>query len=178
MDTETGGLSNDCSLLTAYFLVLDSNLNKIDDLHLSIKESNGIYKVTSNALKVNNINLIEHEQHSISKELATTTLREFLKTYNRTNKLIPIGHNVTFDLEKITHHLIPKDELNQYLCYRVIDTAIIGRFLILSNLLPNIKGSLGSFSEYFKTTKYTLHSADGDVKTCIDVLKEMVKLVK
>ena len=36
-DCETTGLDNDCNLLTAFFVILDENLNKIDTLGLHIK---------------------------------------------------------------------------------------------------------------------------------------------
>ena len=92
-DSETSGLDvNVNNLLTACFIVLDSDLNELDRLNISLKSEN--YFINPKAMEVNKINIVKH--HLNSKDLISTKIEiiNFL-IKNKTNfHLIPIGNNV------------------------------------------------------------------------------------
>lgn len=82
-DVETGGFEG-TSLLSAYFGVLDENLNLLDELELFVRPDNRQYVVTAEALAINKINLIEHEKKAVTYKEAGTLLFNFLQK-NSTN---------------------------------------------------------------------------------------------
>lgn len=183
-DTETGGLDpKKSSLLTAYFAVLDENFNAIAELDLKIKnEKNEIYQVTGEALKINGINLAEHhnENRNSTKGLAAVQLKDLLHTHLVDNDtLIPIGHNVDFDIGFIQEHLLPKELWDRYVSYRKLDTAVIGNFLKAKKIIPsNTSGSLGGLAKFFKIDigKGSLHNAKIDTVVTVALLQEMLKV--
>jgi DNA polymerase III alpha subunit (gram-positive type) len=179
LDLETGGIDADkYSLLTAYFQVLDSKLNNLGLLDLVVKPNDDIYKINPNALEVNKIDLIKHHKIAISQSECGKRLRNFLIACsdNGKIKLIPIGHNVTFDLLWVHKHLINRNEFEKYTSYRKIDTSVIGQFLKLSGKLPNnVSGSLGSLLKHYGIEEKGRHTANGDVESTIEVLKKMVE---
>lgn len=177
LDTETGGIGPDVSLLTAYFAILDANLNIIDELSLAIKPDDHIYHVTAEALNINKINLIEHEAVATTAGAAGKQLREFLieNSNNGSLKLIPVGHNVHGDLEKIYSEVLNRKEAQNYISYRLLDTGVIAQFMKACGRLPEtISGSLGSLVEHFNVQKREAHNAKNDTLMTVAVLKEMI----
>jgi hypothetical protein len=178
-DAETGGIELDKSLLSAYFVVLDENFQKVDDLYLLIKPNAGKpYVVTAEALEINKINLIEHDRVAITESEAGGKLREFLVRNATNGRLIPLGHNVTFDLEFYFEHLLNKREFQKYASYRVADTGVVGQYLKDAKKIPDtIPGSLGSYVEYFGLQfAEAAHEPLSDTWAAVDVYREMLKL--
>ena len=58
-DVETTGLENHCNVLTAYFIILNSEFNEIDTLDLKIKYP--YYVIYPKALEVNQINILDNQ---------------------------------------------------------------------------------------------------------------------
>jgi DNA polymerase III alpha subunit (gram-positive type) len=180
VDTETGGIGSDVSLLTAYIAILDKNMEIIEDLNLAIKPDNGIYNVTAEALFINKINLIEHDKGAITSGKAGELFRDFLIKHspNGAIKLLPLGHNVAFDMDKLYQHVLNKKEAQKYISYRVLDTGSTGNFLKAAGYIPEaISGGLGTYVEYFKVIKRDAHEAKNDTLMTIDVMKAMLKLI-
>lgn len=179
IDNETGGIGADkVSLLTAYFGVYDKDLNLVDELDLLLKPKDGIYKVEGRALDINKINLIEHDKSAQSYEDAGQVLFRFLakNSNNGEIKLIPVGHNVTFDLLFIHTQLLKRAVFEQFTSYRKLDTSVIAQFLKLVGELPEeISGSLDSLASYYSIPQPAAHTGKGDVDTTIAVLKAMIK---
>ena len=50
MDLESGGIPEGCSVLSAFFQVLDENMQPIDSLSLKVKPNDPVYHVTAEAL--------------------------------------------------------------------------------------------------------------------------------
>lgn len=181
MDTETGGLNPKLhSLLTAYFAVCNRNLDVIDELELQLKPSDlSKLNVTAKAMEeVNKINLEEHlkDPNTITYEEGREKLRELIlknKIKGKRKSLMPAGHNVAFDKEMIWEQLMPKEEFEENIHYRTIDTSSICGFLKDVEVFPEDLGSLGSLVEYFKIPKGELHNAKGDVRMNIEVYKRM-----
>lgn len=178
LDTETGGIGADKSLLSAYFLILDENFVEIDDLLLLMKPDDGVYHVTGQALDINGIDLKTHDKTAVTYKEAGTKLYDFLTKNNPlgTNKFIPVGHNVGFDIKFLMGKVISEGSWNKYVSYRLMDTGVIAQFLRKIKIIPTtVNGSLGSLAEHFQVRKHNLHTADGDVRTTVDVLKRMIE---
>lgn len=179
-DTETGGIGPDVSLLTAYLAILDEEFNIIDELDLAIKPDNDIYHVTAEALGINKIDLIKHQAVAITRGKAGELLRDHLvkNSDNGKIKLIPLGHNVAFDMEKLYENILNKKEAQKYVSYRTLDTGSTGRFLITAGYIPDsVTGSLGSYVEHLGVKKREAHTARGDVEMTVDVMKAMIALL-
>jgi hypothetical protein len=179
VDNETGGFEG-TSLLTSYLAVLDSDMNILGELDLAVRPDNGIYCVEAGGLAVNKINLIEHDKIALSYSEAGKRLREFLLAWSLGGeiKLIPFGHNVTFDVIGL-RVLLSRANLEQYTSYRKFDTAVIAQFLKFCGKIPeDVSGSLGSLATYFNidADPATLHTAKGDVIRTIAVAKAMKAL--
>jgi len=181
-DVETGGIDPEkVSLLTAYFAVLDENFETTHELSLTIKQD--MYSVTAEALGINNINLVTHHNDPVSLDQreAGTKLFEFLRRVSDegASKLIPIGHNVSFDIGFITlgaGKLLTKKSWNQFVSYRLLDTGVIAQFLKAKGSMPEeISGSLGSLQKHFDVPADVAHTADGDVRMTVNVLVAMLE---
>lgn len=178
LDTETGGTHAECSLLSVYVCVLDENLVQLDELDLFIRPNDDLFRVTAEGLGVNGINLVEHAKVALTEGQAAQALYNFLNKHNPDgqDKLIPIGHNVTFDIVRIKETLV--SSWDKFVSYRKLDTGSIAQFLKLRGDLPNTTtGSLGSLLEHFGIKpEGMLHSAKTDTLATVELLRRMLKL--
>lgn len=182
-DVETGGIGSDVSLLTAYIAILDENFEFIEELDLAMRPDDGIYKVTAEALAINKIDLIKHDkdEKTVSFGKAGELLRDLLVRVTEQGKikLIPLGHNVAFDMENIYRNVLNKKEAQKYVSYRTLDTGSTGRFLVVAGKIPEtVSGSLGSYVKHLGVKQREAHTARGDVEMTVDVMKAMLALVK
>lgn len=188
LDTETTGVDpHQGDILTAAFSVLKrvsvGEYEVLDSLDLAIKHEP--YRVSAGALRVNKINLVEHDAKAVSLKDASRTLNVFLqkhaplpvgKPYNP-NALIPFGHNVHFDIDfiKVT---MPDVRWSDHVSYRKLDTMEATRWLIEAGILPSsLKGSLESLTTYFNIP-HDSHDARGDVLATLEVHKKLVALAR
>lgn len=180
-DCETGGIGDDTSLLTAYFVALDSNFNTVDDLYLKVKPPNFVYNVTAEALSINGINLVEHNKAAETPDVCMQKLLDFVQMHSEQGKdrLVPIGHNVAFDIRRYKTQLLRRPtQIDKYVDYRCLDTCAIARFLQLTNKLPpKMSISLDELSRFFRIPKPEIHDAKSDTHAAIKVLQEFIKLV-
>lgn len=173
-DCETTGVDDNCNLLTVSFLILDSELNKISSLNLSLKQNNGYY-IYPEAMEVNKIDIIKHHHTSLDLIDARRKLLEFLNTYKGQFSLIPIGHNIQFDIKHIKKSgLLKEEEYTKYISYNALDTISVAQFLKLCGKL-NEKQSLSLInlcsSCQLKRDENLEHSAEYDIKMTIKLLK-------
>lgn len=177
LDCETGGLNGE-SLLEVYYLVLDATFKGVGSLHLKLKPNDGIYQTTAQALSVNKIDLVEHDKSAITCSEGGEKLVQFLKLHSSDgkNKLIPLGHNVTFDLICTYNHLVKKPTQQKYMSYRTRDTGVVAGFLKDAGLLPSekITGSLKSLADHFGLGHSEAHTAKGDVLTTVAVYISLI----
>lgn len=182
-DCETSGLdANINNLLTATFIVLDTNLIELDRLNISLKSEN--YTINAKAMEVNKIDIVKHNQ--TSKDLIDTKaqLINFLKK-NKTNfYLTPIAHNAAFDIGFIKKLL--GNEYNNYFSYNSVDTIVIANFLKMCGKLPERQPvSLSKLSEYYglggsvpqrQMGKEAFHTSEYDTEMTVKLLKKFVEL--
>jgi DNA polymerase III alpha subunit (gram-positive type) len=180
LDAETGGIGKDKSLLTLYFGVYGENFELLDELDLLIKPNDGIYTVTAEALDINKINLVEHDKKAVTEKEAGTLLYEFLAKNSPFGeiKLIPVGHRVEFDIDFVVAKLLSKGSWEKFVSYRTQDTSVICQFMKAAKLLPeDLKGSLGSLTEYYGVAHEAKHTAKDDAQATMMVLKNMLRHV-
>lgn len=179
MDCETGGIGEGTSLLSVYFAVLTDDFKLIEDLNLLVKPENGAYVVQAKALEINKINLIKHDAAAMTYKQAGTVLYEFLNRVNPNGleKLEPLGHRVTFDIELVKENLLASKTWEKFVSYRIHDTGVVGSYLKKKGLIPlDVSGSLGSYAKFFGVNNFEAHTADGDVNMTIGVYKAMLTL--
>lgn len=179
-DTETGGLdAKSTSILSLFGLILDSNLNIIDNIHLNIKPNDGIYHLDIEAMKVNKINILEHHTTAIPEAEAGKKLKEFLFRhvgFSLPSPLIPAGHNIGRLGIPMGERLVGFDVWNRLMSRRTLDTGAIAQFLILQGILSETNNcSLGQLCEHYLIDYTGAHDAKRDVFITLDVLKAMVK---
>jgi oligoribonuclease (3'-5' exoribonuclease) len=180
LDLEAGGTELKHSLLSAYFVVLDEDLQTVyGELDLKIKPNDGNYLVRGEALEVNGIDLVQHDKEAVTESKAATLLYEFLEEHvpDGKVKLTPVGHGIGHDIEFIKEHLTKN--WNKFVSYRYLDTGCIVQFLKLTGTVPrDLSGSLKELGEYFDVPMSGLHTAKGDTWATIEVLKKLRDLDK
>jgi DNA polymerase III alpha subunit (gram-positive type) len=125
-DTETTGLYDSCNVLTAFFIILDEDLNEIDSLDLKIKYP--FYTIYTKAMEINKINLLEHEKDAVSKADAINMLELFLTKNKKQEKFHIMGHNICFDKRMlISNGIFTENIINNYISENQLDTLIIAR---------------------------------------------------
>ena len=185
LDTETGGIPLDCSLLTGYFLTVDDLGRPLEGLSLELCPDDRIYKVRAEAMSINKIDLVKHDQVAITYKEAKPHLYNYLNRVSGFGKvkLLAVGQNVNFDLGHIFDKLISRDSWNNFVSYRNIDIATVSQFLKDSGKLPeNTKTSLRDLGKHFEVlSDYEdkfLHNAQFDVQLSVKVYFKLLELIK
>ena len=178
-DCETTGLDDKSNLLTVSFIILDNNLVKKDSLNISLKQNNGYY-VNPYALEINKIDIIKHHNTSLDLIDARKVLLSFLdKNYHSFN-LIPIGHNIHFDIKFIKKSgLLTDTEWSKYISCNVLDTISVAQFLKLSGKLHERTSlSLINLCNSFNLERNEdlEHSSEYDIEMTIKLLKHFLNL--
>ncbi len=179
-DLETGGIDpKNNSILTAYFCITDSNLNKIDELELAMMPDDGNINYTQEALDVNGIDIEEHRKIAITYSEAVVKISDFLKKHSPKQRGIrPAGHNIAFDIGFLKEQLGIHDIWESKCHYRVLDTTPVLTFLQDVEVLPSKLGSLESLVTHFGITKLKAHTAKDDVLMWVDVYKSLKNTIK
>jgi len=179
-DVESGGTTTDTSLLTAYFQVLDHELNAMDECNIIAKPNDGKYVITAQGMDVNKINIIEHDKIATSYSQCGQTLRSFLQKNSNSGKikLISIGKNIEFDINFVTAHLLNRANWNYFVSYRSLEVTSLAMAAQISNKLPaGLSLSLGSLAAHFKIiVPGSAHEAKYDTLITVEVLKKLMAL--
>ena len=183
MDTETGGLDPSTPILEAYFCLTTEKLEVVKELHLFCKPDNGIYNIEPEALKINKIDLVEHDKKAEVYEVCKKKIYEFLKLccqeFGGAKNIIPVGNNVFFDIEKIQRHWLTKKTMDQFVSYRVIDLKAIWMYLQAVGILPaELKASSEAMAQYFKVAEAREHAAKGDVFVDMLIFLQLIDMGK
>lgn len=180
IDTETGGLTTDYSLLTVAAAITDRDFNVIDTTYFGLRPATH-YVTHPEAMRVNKIDLADHAATALYTDTARAQFRSFLTNgASRASKrrLIPAGHNVTFDLNFVWQQLIPESDWKQICGYPVYDTAVIARFLAAAGLIPDTAFSLVALRKFFQIETGAAHNAENDVLATIEVAKRFTALLR
>lgn len=181
LDTETGGLSPDKhDLLTAYFAVLDEDMQPTADLYLKLKpDAMAPFRASAEALEINGIDLIKHREEAVTMVEGRDQLTAFLsQNLPADERYVLIGHNVPFDLKFVSRQLLPAEELAKFADGRRFDTMDIAKSLRADGRLkaPNVK--LGTLVDFFGIPRGNAHNARNDVIMTVLIFKELKKLAQ
>jgi len=176
-DIETGGLSLDRSMLSAYFAITDRNFNVLDSLELLLKpDKHQPYVIDPRALEVNKIDLISHDKIALTYSDASTKLYNLLQQHVKgKNKLIPLGHNICSlqgDTAFILKYLLASQTWHQFVSSKYEDTLIIAQYLKSKGVLPqDLSLSLSSLASFYKISFKNQHTASADTLCTLEVRK-------
>ena len=182
-DAETGGTDPKVNpILTAYFAALDENFNLVNELSLFISPFEGSV-VEEEALAANGIRLEEHlaRPDILTPAQAAEALLKFLNDIQAINgkrkgsSPMPLGHNVTFDLNMYTEQLIPVKTWDSLVSYKTVDTFVYTNLLKKVEMLPKDLGSLGSLIKFYDIDDLGAHNAKADVHMTISVYRKMTE---
>jgi DNA polymerase III epsilon subunit-like protein len=185
VDTETGGLTPQHSLLTVSAICVDSNFDIIPrdngehGIYLKIKHEE--YALTAGALSVNKINIADHDASAIPLQEASSQLCSYIEAMIRKagkTRLIPAGHNVAFDVNFLRAYLINDRDWDAYFTYPAFDTAAIARFLHATGKHPGGYSLLRLRELYVPHMNGQLHNAETDNLTTIELAKKFVALIR
>jgi DNA polymerase III epsilon subunit-like protein len=178
IDTETTGLSPRLNkTLTVGMLLIDVDQDFLEILnsnHLFIKHKN--YNVDPEALKINKINLEEHNQIAVEPKIACRQINNFIGK-NKLNKTIVLGHNVNFDrgfVRELFHqeNLIPKLHTSQ------IDTMHLWNNLKKRGIVPGkMQSNLQTLADFFKIDRTKSHDALADCNITAKVYQNLLKII-
>lgn len=173
-DFETGGYEG-TSLLSWYGCITDDEFRVIETIEAYFRPEDGIYRVESQALAVNKINLVQHDKKAATIELWRPQIEKFVdKFHGSHHKLYLVGHNVNFDnqhLEKIIGAKMFRRVFHRH----VLDTGTLAVLLKIQNKLPeDFDISLQNLADHFGIVPEHQHEAKADVETTIAVLQRML----
>jgi DNA polymerase III epsilon subunit-like protein len=177
IDTETGGLDENCSLLSLGLLLCDEDLNIVETQHMKFKPDHGLYTVTAQGLGVNKIDLVQHDIEATTYKIGATNLYSHLYRWSDggKNKLTIVGKQVGGDIDRVCKYILHPNTWGNFCSRKVIDINTI--FLMLQHMgvyPPDMNGSLEElFNHYKMPGKIMLHDALFDAAATLMVFRKM-----
>ena len=177
IDTETTGLSpRHNRTLTVGMLLVDVEkdfLNILNSNHIFIRHSGG--HVNPAALKVNKINIEEHNKTAIEEDEACEEINSFIDK-NRLHDTTLLGHNFHFD-KGFLNALFGKVGIIPKLHNEHDDTMRVWRGLKRERIVPfDLRSNLGTIANYFNIDYRKAHNALADCHITAKVYHEMLRL--
>lgn len=184
IDTETGGLDPQEHSLLSFAVSFWPPSTPGPTLDVRVRENP--YRVTPGALKVNKIDLIEHDAVAVEPATAWAQLIAFLSGQKDLLKVAGryvVGyHNAPFDiaymqrLHRLAGETAPWED---FFARRVVDTMSFGTILVLASVLSAKHPlSLAALCKEFDVTHDAAHTALGDSVATAVLLDAMLKKVK
>ncbi len=179
LDTETGGLDPHLHDLLSIGLVVWEKGKLLAEKE--IKVQGRPERCTEQALRVNKIQLEEHNRQALPPKAAVREVIAFLEENFDYKPVIVGGHNVGFDLAFL-RVLFAKGGLNleDYLSHRVIDTSSILQYLGLlqgydREQLQRAASSDEAFRHYrIPLSKRLRHTALGDARATAQLFSHLI----
>lgn len=172
MDTETGGLDPEKHSLLTVALAVYEDGKILDEKEWFIKHKD--YSVTSKALEINNINLVEHNKIAMDTKIAVVDIIQFIFKNFSVEKAVIAGHNVEFDYKFLDKLFKGETEfINRYLSHRKLDTCSLINFLMISGKIDIESASLETCINYFKIEANARHTAKDDVRATITLFEKI-----
>lgn len=180
LDLETGGLdANKNSILSICAKLYDADRNVVSVFNTNCNAEDS--EINLGALKVNRFTLNDVKSF-IPEKSAILNFCDWLLSRKISGELVLAGHNPHFDINFLKNKLEKYNisGFDQAVSHRVLDTASIGRFLMLAKVIEPSKVSLKELAlalnlEY-DPSKH--HSADYDVDLTAKVLFKMIDMVE
>lgn len=182
IDTETGGLDPNHDSLVSLAAVLWKDGEIVAEIQIFVNEPKP--RIDAGAIAVHGIDPKWLKLNGSSPRRAVREFERFVAThFPRLEKgdVQLAGHNVAFDVAFLKRlYRLARVRFPSFYSHRVLDTASLGLFFILSGNLP--KGSATSdklFSHFsIPFTQGSRHSALGDARATAQLINEFLKMVK
>jgi hypothetical protein len=179
-DSETGGRGSEHSLLTCYFRIFEDET--IAELILHLKPNDGNYIVQPEALKINKIDLIEHDKIAMTYSCGMLQLENFLREHSDGGEitLIPVGQNLDFDNTQIFDKLISPSRWRKYCGVHKIELLTLSKFAQVLGHIPETQNlKLSDLCKYFELVDDSEeeHSVEYDVELNIILFQFYRKLL-
>lgn len=178
LDTETGGLNPaECSLLSVGLVVWYDN-KIIDSKEIFIKHD--LFKITPDALKINQIDILSFLNVAIEPKLAINEILDFCVKHFEDEMPITLGgHNTNFDINFIKYFFNEnKINFSNYFSHRFIDTASILKYLYYAGKLEEDISSADKAFKYFNIQIRNRHTALDDAEGTAILFSKLIELVK
>ena len=177
IDTETTGLSPRYNkTLTVGLLLIQTNekqLQILDKGHIFIKHESG--NVNPTALKINKINIEEHNKIAISPANACNSINTFIGKNNLQTTTL-LGHNFHFD-KGFLRELFDQSNCKSELHTEHLDTMYLWRQLQKERVVPqHLRSNLETVATYFDIDYTKAHDALADRHITAEVYHKMLKL--
>lgn len=179
IDTETTGLSpNFNKTLTVGLLLINTEkpeLQIIDQAHIFVKHDT--YNSNKEAMKVNKIDIEQHNLHAVHPSIACQQINDFIEKNSLHNTPI-VGHNIHFD-KGFLRALYQQGEQESLISEESEDTIHIWRNLQKQDIIPShLRATLGHLATHFDIDYTKAHDALADCHITAQVYHEMLKLNK
>jgi len=176
IDTETTGLfPQSHQLLTLGMVLIDADRPKlkfIQEKHVLVKH--GKYNMSQTAMRINNIDIEEHEKTALPIPKAILAINDFIEELGLEKTPI-LGHNVHFDQRFITA-LFNHCEEEYPFCPIKEDTRYIWQRLKREGTVSSPNAKLGTIADHFGIDYSKAHDAIADCKITAQVYHKMIRL--
>lgn len=180
-DTETTGLDP-----KKHDIIQIAGIVEIDDI---IKEEFNFTcqpfsyeNIDQEALKVNGISVETLKTYPAPKETyrkLITIFNKYIDRYNKKDKFIPAGHNVSFDVDFLFNFFKKNGDnyCGSYLDYHKLDSVTMGMILKIygKEKFDNLK--LKTIADYYKL-EIAAHDALSDIRASREVIKKFKDYLK
>ncbi|MEO6729828.1 MAG: 3'-5' exonuclease [Ferruginibacter sp.] len=177
IDTETGGLDPFVNSLLSIAFVVWQNFNIIDTKEIFIND--GILNVTSQALEINGIDIVNHSNISVTPEIAINQIESFLELHFEKDEKITLGgHNINFDVNFFKHFLSKNHyTYHKRFSHRIVDTATILYYLYLGGKIKQKTISSTEAFNIFGIVVNKRHSAIGDAIATAELFTILLRII-
>ena len=184
-DVETGGLDPNKTPITQYSAVVleGTTLKELDRYDTYIRPYSGL-KIDTKVLNATMVKMSD-VNNGISLEDFVRTVTEFWELYRVSSKdrnagrLVPVGHNVTFDIGFVNKALelsSIKEDIYYWMFPNLIDTMVLGKMNWSIN--GDEKLNLGSCCERVGISLVDAHGSMNDVEATADLLRYYVRKLR
>lgn len=169
VDVETTGLdvSKD-KMFEIAMVVCDENLDRKFDIHHRIKVGDDLMAPNKDNPALKHYDKALWEKDGVTTDIAMTHIAQVLGSGE--TKVIPVGHNVRFDLAFIGA-ACEACKVRYPFFHVFMDTMSIAAFEAIRRKDPLVVFSLTSITKKYKVKHKDSHSAVGDVEAVYDLLK-------
>lgn len=177
LDLETTGTDDtNNSIVSIAAKLFDKNRKVVNSFNMNCMDMTS--EINLGALKVNRFTIGKLASHKSEKDVIYSFC-DWLVELKVEGELVLGGHNPQFDIGFIKSKLKKYNVtgFDQAVSYRVLDTATIGRFLVMAGILPantkvSLKDLILAFNIPYDSTK--AHGAEYDVDLTAQLLFAMV----
>lgn len=180
IDTETGGLNPEVDSLLSLAAIMWRDREVVAETQIFVSEPE--IRMDVESFRIHGIESSWLRTNGCAPSVAVAQLESFVAKHVPSKEPVVLaGHNVGFDVGflKRLYRLAGADYKKRF-SHRTLDTASIGLFLILAEMLPTGAASSDELFAFFQIPfgKKERHSALGDARATARLLNGLLGLVE